>query len=296
MTRVANVSLSRNVLLANQRNLGNVADLQQRLATGKRLNTMSDDPISGRRALVFRVQQFELERYQENIAKTLSFQQSTDTVFSRMGEVVDEAKALALRGVNASEDAQSRATMARSIDGLLDRMVDLGNTVHDGRFIFSGAAVLDTPFALDEQRENVSYGGDLDQFEVSISQTTRVAVNLNGHSLFKEEVDVFAAFVDIRKALEDNDPEGVEELLGQLDQVQRHIADKQGELGSRVQRVELTRTQIDGALVNLGELISTEEDADLAETISQLQVAETTLEAGLNTGARVLRPTLLDFL
>ena len=65
---------------------------------------MSDDPISGRRALVFRVQRFELERYQENIAKTLSFQESTDTVFSRMSEIIDEAKALALRGVNASED------------------------------------------------------------------------------------------------------------------------------------------------------------------------------------------------
>ncbi|TVR47170.1 MAG: flagellar hook-associated protein 3 [Planctomycetota bacterium] len=296
MTRVANISLSRNVLLANQRNLGHTADLQKQLATGKRINQMSDDPISGRRALVFKVQRFELERYQENIAKTLTFQETTDSVFSRMGEVVDEAKGLALRGVNASEDAASRATMARSIDGLLDRMVDLGNTVHDGRFIFSGAAVLDKPFALNNDRSAVAYAGDLDDFQVSISQTTRVSVNLNGHSLFKSEVDVFATFARIRDALDDNDPEGVEELLDELDRVQNHISGKQGELGSRMQRVELTRTQIDNALVNLSELISNEEDADLAETISKLQVAETTLEAGLNAGARVLRPTLLDFI
>ena len=37
MTRVANVSLSRNVLLSNQRNLANVSDLQQQLASGKRV-------------------------------------------------------------------------------------------------------------------------------------------------------------------------------------------------------------------------------------------------------------------
>ena len=86
------------------------------------------------------MQQFELERYQENIAKTLSFQEVTDTVFSRMAEIFDEAKALALRGVNASEDEQSRRIMAQSMDGLLDRMVDLGNTIHDGRYIFAGAS------------------------------------------------------------------------------------------------------------------------------------------------------------
>ncbi len=296
MTRVANISLSRNVLLSNQRNLGQVADLQQQLASGKRVNQMSDDPISGRRALVFRVQQFELERYQENIAKTLTFQESTDSVFSRMGEIIDEAKALALRGVNASEDAQSRGVMAQSIDGLLDRMVDLGNTVHDGRYIFSGAAVKTEPFAVNEDRSGVTYSGDLDDFEVSISQTTRVAVNLNGHSLFKEEVDVFRVFADIRNALNDNDPEGIEDLLSEMDAVQDHISGKQGELGSRIQRIELTSTQIDNALLNLGELISIEEDVDLAETISELRVAEVTLEAGLNSGARVVRPTLLDFL
>lgn len=296
MTRVANISLSRNVLLANQRTLSHTADLQRQLASGKRVNQMSDDPISGRRALVFRVQEFELERYQENIAKTLSFQQSTDSVFSRMGEVIDEAKAIALRGVNASEDAGSRQVMARSIDGLLERMVDLGNTVHDGRYIFSGAAVLQQPFALSEDRSAVAYQGDLDDFQVAVSQTTRVPVNLNGHSLFKSEVDVFAAFAEIRDALDNNDPQGVEELLADLDKVQQHLSGKQGELGSRVQRVELTRAQIDSALINLGELISIEEDVDLAETISALRVAEVTLEAGLNAGARVVRPTLLDYI
>jgi flagellar hook-associated protein 3 FlgL len=213
-----------------------------------------------------------------------------------MGEVIDEAKAIALRGVNASEDASIRQVMARSIDGLLERMVDLGNTVHDGRYIFSGAAVLQQPFALSEDRSAVAYQGDLDDFQVAVSQTTRVPVNLNGHSLFKSEVDVFAAFAEIRDALDNNDPQGVEELLADLDKVQQHLSGKQGELGSRVQRVELTRTQIDSALINLGELISIEEDVDLAETISALRVAEVTLEAGLNAGARVVRPTLLDYI
>ena len=53
-------------------------------------------------------------------------------------------------------------------------------------------------FSANADRSGVTYNGDLDDFDVSISKTTRVAVNLNGHSLFKEEVDVFEVFAEIR--------------------------------------------------------------------------------------------------
>ena len=52
----------------------------------------------------------------------------------------------------------------------------------------------------------------------------------NGHSLFKQEVDVFNVFADIRDALNADDPEGIENLLSDLDDVQNHISGKQGEL------------------------------------------------------------------
>jgi flagellin-like hook-associated protein FlgL len=42
--------------------------------------------------------------------------------------------------------------------------------------------------------------------------------------------------------------------------------------------------------------VSAAEDADFPEVISQMQLAQVALEAGLKAGAKVLRPSLLDFL
>lgn len=296
MTRISQAALNRNVLFYNQGNLGRSAELQQQLASGKRINRMSDDPTSAKRSLGFRIEQFELERFQNNISRTLAFQQATDSTFTGMTEIIDEAKAVAVRGSNATEDAASRQVLAQQVDGYIQRTIDLGNTVHDGRYIYAGAAVLTEPFALSADGSRVDYMGDLDTFEVDISPSSRSEVNANGHELFKQEVDVFAAMIELRDALNADDPEAIRESITALDAAQVHIGNQQGALGAQVQRVELTREQLSDAVINLGELISAEEDVDLAETISNLQIAEVALQAGLNAGARVLQPTLLEFL
>lgn len=296
MSRVTSMMVTRNVLGANQANLNRVASLQFQLATGKRLSQLSDDPISGRRAMTFRVQHNEMDRYLANIDKTLAFQQASESAVTNMIDITEEAKALALKATNGSEDASSRAAMAQTMDGLLQRMVDLGNTVHDGRYVFSGTAVFDKPFQLNADGNRVSYSGDQDDFQVTISKANRATVNLNGAKVFQQEHDIFKALIDIRNAMQANDPQGVEDLLGDIDAAHAHLGDQLGALGSSIRRIELTQQQIETQKVTLSELISKEEDVDLAETISKLQVAETTLEAGLNAGARVLRPTLLDYI
>jgi flagellar hook-associated protein 3 FlgL len=296
MTRISLVSLNRNVLSANQDNLSRAAELQKQLATGKRINAFSDDPVSAKRSLGYRTERFAADRFKENIQSSLAFYQVTDTALTRMNEIMDEAKAVAVKGATATEDAQSRASLGRQMDGFLNLMIDLGNTVHDGRHVFAGNEVLTEPFQITDDRGRVDYLGDLDSFRVQVGPTSSAEVNANGFRLFKDPVDVFEVFIQIRDRLADNDPEGVEALIDRLDRSQDHLANQQGDVGAKVQRVELTRAQIEEAEVNLSQLISNEEDVDMAETIMNLQTAEVALQAGLNAGARVIQPTLLDFL
>lgn len=296
MTRVAQMTLQRNVLEFNQRNLERASLLQQDLSSGKRVRALSDDPIAGKRILGYRVDQFETDRWLQNIDKTLAFANATDSTLTNIAVIFDEAKALAVKGANASENVDTRGAIGRSIGALLDRVVDLANTVHDGRYIFAGTAVTQRPFELSSDGSRVDYRGDLDRLEVQISQSTRARVNENGHELFKEEIDMFAAFIDLRDALLDDDPQRVEALIDDLDTAQRHLGNIHGALGGRVERVELTRSQLEEAQVTVGTLMSEQQDVDMAETIMELQIAETALQAGLNAGARVIQPTLLQFL
>ena len=296
MTRVSLLSMRRNVLGNTQRNLGRVADLQEQLSSGKRIQRMSDDPISGRRALVSRIEEFEAGRFLTNIDRSLSFMTASDETMGEIVKVYDEAKAIAVQGANATQDAFSRRALAQSVDSQLDRLVDMVNTVQDGRYLFSGTASLTKPFEMNANRDDVIYQGDLDSFEVEVGFSAKSQVNQNGFELWKEEQDIFAVLVDLRDALLADDPEEVSNLINNVDEATAHVTSLQGEMGGRVQRLELTRSQLERTQVHLGEIISREEDVDMAATIMEMQSAQVALEAGLQTAARVIQPSLVDFL
>jgi flagellar hook-associated protein 3 FlgL len=123
-----------------------------------------------------------------------------------------------------------------------------------------------------------------------------VNVNQDGNTMFKQEVDIFGSLVELRDALRANDASKITGLIQTVDDAHAHMNDLHGALGGTEQRLELARNQLESAKVNLDGLVSAAEDADFPEVISQMQLAQVALEAGLKAGAKVLRPSLLDFL
>ncbi len=296
MERVTNVVLSNTVLANNQRTLARMADYQEQLASGKRINRVSDDPVAAKIAMRYRAEDQQAAKHLDNVGKAISFQNATDSALGEMATTMDEVKSLAVQGANGTQDAASRRALAAAVDSQLTRLVDIANTVHDGRYIFSGTAVLTKPFIMAEDRSAVAYQGDLDTFEVSVSQAATATVNENGFALFQGEVDIFRTLTDLRDALADNDPATVADLMGSIDTAANHINDLHGAMGGRLQRLELTRNQLENSRLYVGELISDAEDADLPDVIAKMQLTQTALEAGLQSGARVIQQTLLDFL
>ncbi len=68
------------------------------------------------------------------------------------------------------------------------------------------------------------------------------------------------------------------------------------DIGSRYVRLELTESRLSSQQVDFEDLMSNNEDADIAETYIKLTSAETIYTASLNAASRVVRNNLLDFL
>ena len=68
------------------------------------------------------------------------------------------------------------------------------------------------------------------------------------------------------------------------------------ELGARVNRLEMTERRLEDNIINMRELLSENEDTDMAKAIMELRMEESVYQASLATGARVMQPTLVDFL
>lgn len=100
----------------------------------------------------------------------------------------------------------------------------------------------------------------------------------------------------IEKNLIEGNNEEVSELLGSIDKFLDQSTVVRGEIGAKVNRTELITERIEDDIINLRALQSKLEDADLAETAIQLMNEENVYRASLSVGARIIQPTLLDFL
>ena len=294
--RITINAINNTILADNQRTISRLANYQEQLSSGKRINQVSDDPGAARSALRYRAESMQTTKYLDNITKGDSFITASDSAMEQMSQVLNDAKSLAVQGANGTQDAASRKALGQSVDSLLTRLVDLANTVHDGRYLFSGTATFTQPFVRSADGATVDYQGNLDTFEVQIGPGSHVNVNQDGNTLFKQQVDIFGSLVELRDALRANDASKITGLIQIVDDAHAHMNNLHGALGGTEQRLELARNQLESAKVNLDGLVSAAEDADFPEVISQMQLAQVALEAGLKAGAKVLRPSLLDFL
>jgi len=109
-------------------------------------------------------------------------------------------------------------------------------------------------------------------------------------------VNVFGTLIQLRNALNNNDPTTVSTLIGNVNQAATQIQDAQGSLGGSEQRLTLAQNQLQGAQTTLNTLLGQTVDADLPATVSAMQQAQTALQSGLEAAAKILTPSLLNYL
>lgn len=106
---------------------------------------------------------------------------------------------------------------------------------------------------------------------------------------------IFNALQELYGELVDDtgDPDiPLQDLDNSLDNVLRKIS----ELGGKQNRVELARERMLDLQLNLTRILSEEQDLDYAEAIMELKMEEFAYRTALAVGARIIQPSLVDFL
>ena len=109
-------------------------------------------------------------------------------------------------------------------------------------------------------------------------------------------VNLFQAFKDLEIALRANDKTGVQDNLEVLDQAFQQVVMARSQVGSRSQGLGNLMQSLEKAKVDNQIAISNHEDADVFNTVSEMNKTESTLQATLQTSGKLVQPTLLQFL
>src|SRR5690606_26205991 len=139
-----------------------------------------------------------------------------------------------------------------------------------------------------------TYEGDDGARRVEISPAVTIEVNVVGEEAFKP---VFKAMVALRNALVDNEPEKLGgEVLGALDEAINNLLRIRAEVGAKANRLETAANRLEELEINVSRVLSETEDVDVAKAIMELKMQENVYRLALASGARIIQPTLMDFL
>ncbi len=196
--------------------LRRLAEAQEVVSTGRRLNRLSDDPGGALRALDLRGVERSLDQYERNIDQGRLFLEETDQVLGQVGEILQRAKELALALANDTQTAQDRQGAATEVRELRSRLLSLANTLVAGRYLFGGFRNGSAPFA--GGLGGVTYSGDGGEISIPVSASANTALNLPGNRVFQgteipEGVGLFDVLFDLEVVLNaNNDPNGMRAL------------------------------------------------------------------------------------
>lgn len=90
--------------------------------------------------------------------------------------------------------------------------------------------------------------------------------------------------------------EGISTAISDLENLRDRVMSIRSDIGARTNRIELTLNRLESDTVNFTQLMSENEDVDMAETIMNLKNEENVYKASLEGGARIIQPSLMDFL
>ncbi|RKX29630.1 MAG: flagellar hook-associated protein 3 [Candidatus Zixiibacteriota bacterium] len=108
--------------------------------------------------------------------------------------------------------------------------------------------------------------------------------------------DIIGSVMLLEKTLRNDDQEGTGLLLANMDQAIEHLLTHRAGVGGRAIRLESTLSRLDDQRISFTSLLSETEDADIAKLVSDLAVYENNYQAALMASARIVQPSLLDFL
>lgn len=297
--RVTHQMVKNRVINNIQSNLQNMSRFQDMLSTGKSVSKPSDDPLKVSRIMGYNATLQQVEQHQRNIEASRSWLDITEDALHHITEVLQRAQELAVRGASETHSPQAREAIGMEVDELIDVLVQFGNTSYAGRHIFSGHLTTTRPLERDHAAgagaAGVSYAGDHGSINWEIAPNVTIRSNLTAHELFFSS-GLLAGMDELAQAMFNNNTTAAGNSIHSLQQAADRVLNKRAALGAINNGLELSTESFATQKINFTSLRSQLEDIDFTETMMNFSTMDTIYRASLSSSARIMQPSLLDFL
>lgn len=322
--RITNASMVRSHLYDTQNNLTNMSKINQQISTGKVINTVSDDPHKAIKIMNINNEIKYTEKYNSNIDETVGWMNTTDGALESTGNLLNEIKETILKVGNGTYSQNEMKSLNEDMNEKIKQLADTLNSTHGGKYLFGGSSVDDAPITVienpdgtvklefskdkngqtipntDDLKADISSGINID-YNISVGEILNIKDgNGNTVNLLDEINNLSTLMNDIANGDEQTAAKAKETLLndtkGKIDTLFDHVVNERTSLGVRVSTAEKIKELNDEDILNIQDVLSKTQDTDVVEKFIELKSAEMIYQASIQVGAKLIQPTILDYI
>lgn len=292
--RITNKSMMTNYLSNLNKSLKRMSDSQNQLASGKNIQRPSDDPFGTIKAMNLDTSLKQNEQYKKNIEDSLDFLNVTDASLGTMTDALQRIRELTVYGINGTMSNNDMQNVAKEIDQNISQLVEAGNTFFAGKYIFSGQNTDQIPFELSGSKI-MNLSNDDGKLSREISKSVTVDINTTGNDIMNGG-GLSTTLDDLSNAMSSGDKTALKDMLLKIDVEIDNMLSQRAMAGAKYNRLDAAKQKNETETVNLTEIFSRTVDVDFAQKLMDYSMMNSAYQASLQTGAKILQPSLLNYL
>lgn len=316
--RVSTSQVFNSGVLGIQRNQADLFKTHNQLATGRRILTPADDPVSASQALVVDQSKAVNTQYLDNQSMARS---QLNLVETNLTSTINELQNVLQRAVQAGSgalDATQKGMIAQDLKGSLSNIIGLANAQDgEGRYIFAGFKTQTQPFNTTGNvapysltNQYIGYSGDSGQRKLQVSASQEMAISEAGPDVFMEIRDgqgnltgrsVFDSVKNLTDILDPNSgvpfSQGTyNQSLNDIRAAIESVSRVRSSVGSRLAALESLGATGEDLNLQYETRLSELQDVDYTKAITDLTWQQTQLQASQKSFAQTNQLSLFNYL
>ena len=268
-----------------------LAQLTDQATTLKNIQRPSDDPVGTASSMQVRKEQAAAAQYTRNANDAVGWLATTDSTLSSVYSVLNSVRDLTVQAANSGTMSDTdRDAFITQFQSLKTELESKANATYGTRSVFAGSSTAAT--AYDPATGWATARTDVTRRN---GDGTTVRVDTSGAAVFGSgSSSVFSMIDSIVGDLQNG--VNLNPRINDVDAAISTVRGVQADVGVRHAAALSAQDSLKSATVSLENRRAGIEDKDLAKAVLDLQVQQTNYQAALAVTAKVLQPTLMDYL
>ncbi len=308
--RITNSSMIRNHMYDVQQGLQRMDNLNKQLDSQKQINRVSDDPHKAIKIMNLNNEIKYAEKHNQNVEEVVGWMNNTDANLEEFGTLLGDIKNSILKVGNGTYSDEEMKAIQAEMNEKIKALGETLNTTHGGRYMFGGTSVDEPPVQIEEKDGVVTLklnpNINAEDLKAEISDGINMDYNVSASEIFnKDGKNYLDSINDLSKLMndiangvdvEDNKKELLGDVKKNIDDFFNHTVDTRTKFGVKVNTAEKIKDLNDENILNMKGVLSLEQDVNYVDKFIELKSAEMVYTASIQVGAKLIQPSILDYL